>query len=273
MYLSHYNIDLSKLSRDYTINPLIKGKSSRYGSINGEIPPYDDIFYLYITINLNLNDLADFFCRKRDTARLWVKHHNIVKSAELIRLAMKKTSLLKYNNPTYNNTDKSLSTKLEKYGKKGNGDGNKKLWQSISQDEKDLIVKKRKETCLLRYGFDNYMKNPYCLEVFLSNIRWRMTKPEMHIEKFFINNNIEYIYQYIIRENSLVKSYDFYLPKFNMLIEYDGDFWHRLEHQKENDLLKNTLAFKNGYRLTRIIGKENLDFFWEIQYNTFLNDK
>ena len=53
-----------------------------------------------------------------------------------------------------------------------------------------------------------------------------------------------------------------------MLIEYDGDYWHRLEIQKDNDILKNKLAFNNGYKLTRIVGKNNLDFFWEIQYNT-----
>jgi very-short-patch-repair endonuclease len=55
------------------------------------------------------------------------------------------------------------------------------------------------------------------------------------------------------------------LPKFNLLLEYDGEFWHRLPNQIENDRLKNLIASKCGYKLVRINGYKNLNNKWDIQ--------
>ena len=56
--------------------------------------------------------------------------------------------------------------------------------------------------------------------------------------------------------------YDAYLPDFNLLLEFDGTFWHPLsiaeckyDHQLKNygvDKLKNDIAKKNGMKLIRI---------------------
>ena len=58
--------------------------------------------------------------------------------------------------------------------------------------------------------------------------------------------------------------YDFYLPQHNLLIEVDGDYWHSSQGKpswvilaaKKNDMLKNWIAKKEGYRLIRIREKE-----------------
>jgi very-short-patch-repair endonuclease len=78
-------------------------------------------------------------------------------------------------------------------------------------------------------------------------------------------HNIEYQSQYVLSHHSKVRVYDFYLPKFNLLVEFDGSFFHRLETQQENDKFKNWLAKHRGYRLVRIKGTENINSHWELQ--------
>ena len=65
------------------------------------------------------------------------------------------------------------------------------------------------------------------------------------------------------------KYYDFYLPKYNLLLEIDGDFWHANPKKfqklslmqvknKQNDIYKNCLA---------ALGKFNMIRFWEHDIN------
>ena len=61
------------------------------------------------------------------------------------------------------------------------------------------------------------------------------------------------------------KIYDAYIPDKNILLEFDGEFWHKqsleeckYKYQIEsyyNDILKNQIAEKHGIKLIRI--KEN----------------
>ena len=77
--------------------------------------------------------------------------------------------------------------------------------------------------------------------------------------------NIEYIQQYKL--SAVGRYYDFYLPKYNILIECDGDYWHAdpKKYKKEDlnaiqkrnirvDEQKNKYALMYGYVLLR---------FWE----------
>jgi len=80
---------------------------------------------------------------------------------------------------------------------------------------------------------------------------------------------IEYTHSYFIKD--INKIYDFYLPKYNILIEIDGDFWHCNPNTKHalpecktqeinliNDKFKLQWALDNGYTLLR---------FWENDIN------
>lgn len=87
----------------------------------------------------------------------------------------------------------------------------------------------------------------------------KMTKPEIEVENYLKNNNIEYKYNYEL----CGKLYDFYIPSINTLIEVDGIYWHgkdknlkdlsevQLKNRK-NDEIKNRLAVNNGYNIIRI---------------------
>lgn len=77
-------------------------------------------------------------------------------------------------------------------------------------------------------------------------------------------HNIEYTFQYFLRDGDVCKSYDFHIRNTKVLLEIDGDYWHGKEGAKqkykkylevqENDKLKTKLAEDSGYVVVR---------FWE----------
>lgn len=99
------------------------------------------------------------------------------------------------------------------------------------------------------------------------------TKGEKRIKSWLNVNNIEYITQktfddlYILKSNCKLR-FDFYLPKYNLLIEYDGAQHFRpfswsqdksketmrknLEIVKQRDQIKNQYCENNNIRLLRI---------------------
>ena len=92
----------------------------------------------------------------------------------------------------------------------------------------------------------------------------RRSKGEEKIEEYLIKNNITFEPQKKFSElrNILPLSYDFYLPDYNLLIEYQGQFHDGttsmvdkdkyFERQKINDNLKKDYAKNNNYNLLEI---------------------
>ena len=86
------------------------------------------------------------------------------------------------------------------------------------------------------------------------------TWPEEEFEKLLNEVGIEFTCQKIIGR----KIFDYYLPKYNMVVEVDGDYYHgnpdtnkgRLNKMQNRnrkvDRFKNELALKNGYKIERI---------------------
>ncbi len=95
-------------------------------------------------------------------------------------------------------------------------------------------------------------------------------KGEKKIKEFLIRNNIEFETQKKFPEckNKSLLSYDFFLPKQNLLIEFNGIQHYRavslfggeaaLKKQKENDKIKEVFAKRNKIKLLTITyRKEN----------------
>lgn len=91
------------------------------------------------------------------------------------------------------------------------------------------------------------------------------SKGEVIVEKYLKDNNIKYIREYKIKNELRKRSYlrfDFYLPDYNMVIEFDGKqhFFHiehfgsesSFERIKENDIYKNNYCEINNIVLLRI---------------------
>ena len=88
------------------------------------------------------------------------------------------------------------------------------------------------------------------------------SRNEKKIEKILIANNVEFEKQKTFsdcRYKSVLR-FDFYLPKYNTCIEFDGEFHFMncipgvdtLEIQKQRDKAKNEYCMKNGIKLIRI---------------------
>lgn len=87
---------------------------------------------------------------------------------------------------------------------------------------------------------------------------------EKRIVKYLKINKINYKEQYTFDDcrNKFLLPFDFYLPEYNLLIEYDGeqhykpiDFFggrERFEYQQQNDNIKNNYCKQNNIRLIRI---------------------
>ena len=94
----------------------------------------------------------------------------------------------------------------------------------------------------------------------------RSSSGEIYIESILKDNNILYetekTFEELIGKNNIKYRYDFYLPEYNYLIEFDGmqhfrqipnNYFNRsLEEVQEIDAIKNKYAMDNGYTLVRI---------------------
>lgn len=107
------------------------------------------------------------------------------------------------------------------------------------------------------------------IENILKTGKVKRSNLEYFFEGILLSMNIKYIHSYYIE--NIGKIYDFYLPKYNILIEIDGDFWHcnpdtkyavpecKTQHINiNNDKIKSQWAAYNGYKLLR---------FWENDIN------
>lgn len=84
---------------------------------------------------------------------------------------------------------------------------------------------------------------------------------ENNIQQILLENNIEFIREYKFSDLSLLR-YDFYLPNYNRLIEFDGrqhsdpsSLWddkESFENRKHRDQLKNDYAKSHNIDLVRI---------------------
>lgn len=91
------------------------------------------------------------------------------------------------------------------------------------------------------------------------------SKGEKRIEEFLTSNNLDYIVQKefddLVGLNGGKLSFDFFIPKFNLLIEYQGEFHdgtarlqsgNKLVKQKEHDNRKRSYAQRNNINLLEI---------------------
>ena len=81
---------------------------------------------------------------------------------------------------------------------------------------------------------------------------------EEYIQKILEQNNIDYIKEYKYSDLGQYR-FDFYLPHYNRLIEFDGiqhykenHYWEKLESYQQRDKIKNEYALSHNIPLVRI---------------------
>lgn len=117
-------------------------------------------------------------------------------------------------------------------------------------------------------------KQQYADGIVKCNLR-KISKPEKEIAKYLDDMGIEYHQQYHIDQISYW--YDFYLPEYNLILEFQGNYWHAnpkhypsgtilrvlgtgetlVDDIWERDRLKRDAAIGSGYKFVAI---------WESDY-------
>ncbi len=96
----------------------------------------------------------------------------------------------------------------------------------------------------------------------------RKSKGERKIEAFLLSKKITYLMEHsFLWQTNKLRRYDFYLPEYNLIIEYMGE-----QHYKENSLFKISLAEQKRIDKEKKTDALNNDFdYLEICYKDFLN--
>lgn len=82
------------------------------------------------------------------------------------------------------------------------------------------------------------------------------TKPERAIMAVLDFMGIDFTFNTLRLESY---TYDFHLPDLQVLVEYDGWYWHGKPKAIERDRIKDDLAEQNGFRLIRLKGGRGKD--------------
>lgn len=136
------NIDVSRLSRDYSKEPLKRG----------ERPTKEDLEYLYLELNLDREIISSFLgCGKSlRNIKKFLSEYDIKKDYAKISESRKSNCLKKYGVTSVfgieSVKEKISKTNLEKYG-------------FTNPSSSDIVKNKRKSTFTERYGVDNPTKN------------------------------------------------------------------------------------------------------------------
>jgi hypothetical protein len=247
---STYNIDKSKLKRDYLTNPLKK--------INGiyEKPFKEDILYLYIELNLNQSVLSKIFNLSNKVIINDLKLFNIKKDKSSIVKNRKQTCLEKYGETSYTKTkeynNKTTQTCLKKYGatRYAKKMGWKDEYEQIMVNkygvnnsfQLESVKEKSKETCKRKYGVENYSQSTEMRQymktrdvnthrVYNEYVTKRQhqtmnsSQQELRIYKMLLTKFSDTIHQY--RDNVRYPfNCDFYIPSKDLFIEYQGNWYH-----------------------------------------------
>ncbi len=173
----------------------------------------------------------------------------------------------------------------------------KKYYYGNSQES----IKKRKQSCIEHFGVDHNWKNTEnkkkcddtCLEKYGKTSLELMkeglyknkknTSIEVKIHNILNNNDIEYVKQFEIKYKKTYKVFDIYIPKLNLLIEADGDYWHAnpivfkklskvQESNIKNDKIKNQLAKQHNFILLRFWGSEIVKKEFELTFIQILKN-
>jgi very-short-patch-repair endonuclease len=143
--------------------------------------------------------------------------------------------------------------------RKGRGQYCSKKCKNKSQEKKvrRVCLVCGKEFFIINYRFKK-IKNggKYCSVTCRKRNRvFKETSIELKIKKELNSRDIKYFKNYYLED---IVNVDFFLPKYNLVIQCDGDYWHNKLEVKERDERQDKVLIENGYKVYR---------FWEHEIN------
>ena len=316
-----FNINLLKLKRNYIEEPLNNDKSKNFN----EKPFKEDLEYLYLELNLSVEEITKCFGWSRDRIYYWIKLYKIIKPKELcvkhmektnlekygdrycvknnkVKKKIKQTKLEKYGDENYINIDKIKQTNLEKYGVdcytkteyfKNNY---RKKYDSLSIEEKnELSIKGRRQFIkdeqivqklsnkdlfideIIKNNLNNTQKLCDYFGINRSNMNKLIRKYNV---RYLLKNNFTEIETFLIEylQNNFElevnnrkyldgKEIDIFIPKLNIGIEINGNYWH-CEYGKDKNYHQNKslLAQEKGIFIYHIF-----EYEWNTKREQIIN--
>lgn len=97
---------------------------------------------------------------------------------------------------------------------------------------------------------DYYKKHPdKHPNALVAGILGKMTYPEKLTAEYLSKHNIEAKHNWYFKTDKFTRYIDFYIEKYKLFIEVDGEYWHK---DKEKDINKDKDALANGYITLRL---------------------
>jgi len=230
---------LSELRRSNTTNFIKKSKNIHNDKYNYDNVNYiDNITPVLIHCNncnsLHINGNGCPKCaRKKHSKFMSDTIDSFIKKAKLKHVDYKGEPLYDYSETNYNGSMSTVTIKCKKCG------------NFFSQRA------------------SHHLNGSGCLNC-------NKSRGEKYIENKFKLHNIDYITQKRFDDcrNKIPLPFDFYLPKYNLCVEFDGTHHYeikkihggfdRLVKQKENDRIKTKYCYTNNIKLYRIKYTDNL---------------
>ena len=203
-----YNIDVTKLTRDYIQYPLYYTGNG----IGSELPSKNDVEYLYIEINLPRDEIINYFGFSVDIFDRIMHKYGLRKPIEKLEENSKKSLIrnIGYDNPGKSPEvhKKMIETNLKRHGY---------TYPFADKNKKEKY--KNKEY--------NDKVNQKIYETKKKNKTLSTSKPEDEIYNLLIQKYPNTIRQHKSKEYPF--PCDFYIPELDLYIEYQG-YW---KHGKE----------------------------------------
>jgi len=146
-----------------------------------------------------------------------------------------------------------------------------KLIHGDKYDYSKVIYKGNKEKVkIICPKHDEFFQTPSDHKQGKGCSKCKMSKGEFKIMNYLNDNNIKFYCEYRFSNcrDKLPLPFDFYLPNYNMCIEYDGEqhfkevkIWNGvigLSERIKKDKIKNEYCLKNNIKLLRIKYNENI---------------
>lgn len=222
-------IDFSKLKRNYIENPVKNYK---------DFPDKDDIIYLYLELNLSLDEIGDFISYKNTGS--FIHYYNLEKSKELkiecrarrniekygvrnpsqlkeIKEKIKKNNLKKYGVESTNKLPEKiqarLNTCLEKYGRKANSSFGRRWKLPPKEEVYDLFINQKftKRELAEFYNITEFkaqdIVNTYGLREERKRIKKEQEKQLIRKYNFDKNKALHFVKKYQINLDKLKRNY------------------------------------------------------------------
>ena len=243
------HIDITRLKRDYINNPL---QYYHIGSERHREKPFkEDIEYLYNELNMSYRQIAKYIGICKSNMLKILKEYGLKKTKEQAIECRNQVLESKYG--TYNIVsldfvkEKIKQTNLERYGceyifqnqsiKEKTKQTNLERYGCEYVVQNQTIKEKTKQTNLERYGCEYSSQHIGFRERVhnskIKNKTYNSSKPEDVIYENLINRYGEVIRQY--KSDVYPYACDFYIPKLDLYIEYNGYWKHGFEPYDENN--------------------------------------